>query len=525
MKINKLFIVLVITTTILLVNCKDQTNNKKNEDSFPELTGPYMGQTPPGKEPQLFMPGIVSTQGSEGMVAFLNKGKVCVYRRNQGSDAGTYYMYENDGKWTQPQKTPFSNKSPVTEFYASPDDKTLYIFDDASIPEGMPKTKSRNRLWTVEWKNDDWGKLSFVEPPLGLIGESYLSIDADKNMYSFAWIKEASSMPGEMYVSKFVDGEYQELERMEYPYNTHYHDLDPFVSPDGSYIVTHSGRAGGYSRFDTYICFKKEDGTWTHPYSVGEKIHSYGMELWTITPDGKYFFFVSTCEAGVAKENIFNKEAEKAEYDRDVYWASTSMIDEIREEVVGKECGADIIVEEYHKNGLSAAINKLKELYPKKLYEYYFPVSELFAIMDDLIKSDRINEADQYRKVLYETFDRKFGVEFGYAILHLIYDRVDEGLSLLKKMKMKYPQFDLFRNIEHYEFALGQRGKFSGKIKVLNFHIKEFPERVTDYTYYNLATAYEKVEDIAHAIEYCKKALELNSENEAAKEMLNKLKN
>ena len=32
-----------------------------DEADFPELTGEYLGQTPPGDTPQLFAPGIVST--------------------------------------------------------------------------------------------------------------------------------------------------------------------------------------------------------------------------------------------------------------------------------------------------------------------------------------------------------------------------------------------------------------------------------------------------------------------------------
>lgn len=35
--------------------------------NFPKLTGPYLGQKPPGNTPELLAPGIVSTEKNEHM--------------------------------------------------------------------------------------------------------------------------------------------------------------------------------------------------------------------------------------------------------------------------------------------------------------------------------------------------------------------------------------------------------------------------------------------------------------------------
>ena len=58
---------------------------------FSEYTGPYLGQKPPGKEPQLFMPGFVSTTGLDICIAFLNSGKLCVFSNDENR---IYFTYE-----------------------------------------------------------------------------------------------------------------------------------------------------------------------------------------------------------------------------------------------------------------------------------------------------------------------------------------------------------------------------------------------------------------------------------------------
>jgi len=43
--------------------------------NFPDLTGPYLGQKPPGLEPEIFAPGIISTELIEhGTVTFSPNG-------------------------------------------------------------------------------------------------------------------------------------------------------------------------------------------------------------------------------------------------------------------------------------------------------------------------------------------------------------------------------------------------------------------------------------------------------------------
>ena len=67
---------IVLVSLIFLILFFSGYCSKK--DKFPVLKGPYLGQTPPGKEPEIFAPGLITTHYSQSYIAFLNKARVCV---------------------------------------------------------------------------------------------------------------------------------------------------------------------------------------------------------------------------------------------------------------------------------------------------------------------------------------------------------------------------------------------------------------------------------------------------------------
>ena len=49
------------------------------QSDFPKLTGPYLGQKPPGLTPEVFAPGIVSKDGDQGRLFFAGDGSEIIY--------------------------------------------------------------------------------------------------------------------------------------------------------------------------------------------------------------------------------------------------------------------------------------------------------------------------------------------------------------------------------------------------------------------------------------------------------------
>ena len=103
MKIKKIYAVFVLSIVSALYVYAQQ-------DDFPVLKGPYLGQKPPGSIPEIFAPGIVSTEENRelGGCAFSPDGKECYFTRAIENDWVIFFTrWENEG-WTVPEPVKFS---------------------------------------------------------------------------------------------------------------------------------------------------------------------------------------------------------------------------------------------------------------------------------------------------------------------------------------------------------------------------------------------------------------------------------
>ena len=79
---NKLFLITVLLIVIILfINCSQQKkSDKETKLDFSELSGPYLGQKPPGMMPEIFASGIISTGHEEFKIVFSPDGKELFYQ-------------------------------------------------------------------------------------------------------------------------------------------------------------------------------------------------------------------------------------------------------------------------------------------------------------------------------------------------------------------------------------------------------------------------------------------------------------
>ena len=106
-------------------------------------------------------------------------------------------------------------------------------------------------------------------------------------------------------------------ENVAEPVNTENSDADPFVAPDESYLIVCQKKDEGFGEYDLYVYFKKEDGSWTKGFNLGEGVNSADYEFRPyVTPDGKYLFFTSNRPKEVPTGNL--------------YWVDARVIDELK---------------------------------------------------------------------------------------------------------------------------------------------------------------------------------------------------
>jgi len=488
------------------------------QEYFPELSGPYLGQKPPGKEPQLFMPGFVSTTGLDICIAFLNSGKVCVFSNDENR---IYFTYEKDGRWTQPEPAPWPDERGKTQYTTGPDDRTLFF--QSNRPLRIDDSRKDSNIWTVAWTGSGWTEPQPLPSPANTdeYHEIFPSVTSDGTLYFFSgWRKEAPL--GDTYRCRFVDGRYQTAEKLEYPINTEYHEIDPFVAPDESFLMFGSSRPGGFTFFNQYISFQKEDGSWTHPVNMGKNINSHPhVNTVGTTLDGKYHFFSSSNPTEIPK----GEKKETFLIDRigdiDLYWVDSGFINDLKKEILGKKCAAETVDREYRESGVQTAIDKLFELYSKERENYNFSPSEFLILCGHMIQAGNVTGAEKFYESLLNILPDEFRIKQGWVTVCLFNGLASKGLTQLRELWARYPDSKSAQALEALVSCLNFLEKTDDELALLQFITQEFPDWYI--AYYDLALALNRKVNVEQALKNCKKSLELKPDFTDAQNLLKEL--
>jgi Tol biopolymer transport system component len=271
--------------------------------------GPYFGLTPPGSRPEVFAPGIVSTDAHEFACSFTPDGREFYFTRMTSPGSPTLIMVSRmvDGAWTEPEPAPFNHPSARMSFepMVTPDGRRLYFSSDRPLdaraaPGGPPSLN----LWYVEREGDGWGEPKEAGAPFNPMRAMYASTTRAGVLYT----TDISSGMGRegIGVARPEGGAYAAIERLGEPVNAGAANLYPFIAPDEEYLVFTRREGGPGSATALYVSFRTPDGSWGEPAAV-----ELGMPAGvpSVSPDGKYLF-VTAGERGKS----------------DIYWVSTDVL-------------------------------------------------------------------------------------------------------------------------------------------------------------------------------------------------------
>jgi len=299
---SAVFFIICFFTLMNVFYSKEKTND------WPVLKGPYLGQKPPGLTPEIFAPGIISTNDDELCSGFMNNGTMFIFSRmrpdSDWRNKPTFIMELKNGKWTKPVKVSFQNLYPYN-FTVAPDDKTLYFTSEYR----------GTNIWKVTKTVEGWSDLEILDPPINTDNSDfYPSVTKDSTIY-FVSTRNVDKNKSFIYRSKSVEGKYTKVENIGIHFKTKQDDTDPFIAPDESYLIFLSRSADGFGDWDLCIIFRNKNGSWTEPINMGKQVNTAGEESRpSLTPDGKFFFFCS------------DKSGNK-----DIYWVDASIIENLKE--------------------------------------------------------------------------------------------------------------------------------------------------------------------------------------------------
>lgn len=267
--------------------------SSSGDRAFPKLSGPYLGQEPPGMEPELFAPDILPADGVEHCFpAFSPDGRQVYWLRvdvtGERPRGEIWRMREIDGLWHPPELAPFSGRyndhSPV---FAS-DGNRLYFASDR--PGGVEDCRS---IWYVERADSGWSDPIYMgSPPNTEVCATQPAFTDDGTVYFVGRYPDAQWGVG-IYRSRVLDGEYQTPEPLGSNINKEGADLYPFIAPDESYLLFGSNRPGAVSsETDLFVSLRTEEGNFGEPVHLGEEINNgLTVSFSCVTHDGKYLFF------------------------------------------------------------------------------------------------------------------------------------------------------------------------------------------------------------------------------------------
>jgi hypothetical protein len=278
-----------ITTFIVVITSIINLHAQVGESI--SLTGPYLGQKPPGLTPELFAPGFVSHADyfEHSAAIFTPDGKEVYWAAKPNSERyyRIYCMKMVDGIWTEPEIASFCKENEYyQQFTLTPDGKKLYFTNG-------------EKLLYVEKQNNGWS--------LPLVVPTIITSNKDANICCVTGngsIYFISRPDFDVFVTRLVNGSYTTPEKLGKQVNSSdYRENSVYVAPDESYMVIEATKDAALC--ELFVSFRLSDKSW----SERKKLPIKWGRLPHVSPDGKYFFYMT-------REGI--------------YWVSAKIIEELR---------------------------------------------------------------------------------------------------------------------------------------------------------------------------------------------------
>lgn len=258
---------------------------------------------PQSGAPELFAPGVVSTEFMETSASFTPDGKSVYFTRSdfQFSDNTILVSHLKNGKWQAPQVASFSGVWRDSEPVVSPDGMKLFFVSNRPVkPTDKPLVANfggRNfpgaNIWYVEKKGNDWGEPVHIDGALNALPTVYNPSVARNGTLYFSGVLPDGEGKNQIYRSVLTSGVYGKPERLSFS-DPKYNHIDPSIAPDESFIIFSANRPGGQAgSADIHISFQK-DGIWSEPVNLGANINSPFLEnAPSLAPDGVTLYFTS----------------------------------------------------------------------------------------------------------------------------------------------------------------------------------------------------------------------------------------
>lgn len=239
-----------------------------------------------GLEARPFEPGVVETLADEYGLVFAPDGRriYWVRREDRRGHESIVYADREDEEWSDWQPV-FQTDHYDKEPFISPDGSKMFF---ASTRGGSGDEAFD--LWVAEADGGGWGQPTRLPLTVNADGyDNYPSVAANGNLYFGS--RRSGSQGIDIYVSRYVEGRYQEAENLGTVINSSSTEADPYIAPDESFLIFASTKPGGFGSGDLYVSVRDGDG-WSSPINLGPSVNGDDWDFTpTLTPDGSVLVY------------------------------------------------------------------------------------------------------------------------------------------------------------------------------------------------------------------------------------------
>jgi Tol biopolymer transport system component len=303
------------------------------QKDFPKLTGPYLGQRPPGLTPEIFAPGIVSS-GSHDLNITISPDLSEIYFTRSGPDWFSAILVSKNSQhgWSKAEPLKFPGSMQSHYPFITPDGKTMYF--NAPGTEGSEEAK----VWTATYDKGEFGDWKMLEAAVNAGGQAMFPSVSASGTLCFSSIRQDGQGGFDLYKSMRTAEGYGKPENLGPEINSAAHEFHAYIALDESYIIFDSQRPGGFGRNDLYISYRDLQGGWTKALNMGPTINTEsGEQRPYVSPDREYLFFSSdrpNPQVAINEKPLTYDEFEKringpGNGFQDIYWVSAKIIEEL----------------------------------------------------------------------------------------------------------------------------------------------------------------------------------------------------
>ncbi len=226
-------------------------------------------------EVNLFGPKVISNDQVFGLTLSPN-GNTAYFVNSFGGRKKLQLMQSEKvrGEWQTARPAFFSDqKFREIDPIVSPDGQRILYNSRKSFQKGATDEKDLD-IWMVVQHKGKWRKPYPIDEINSDENETYATMAANGNIYFGLRSAKKGYGGNDIYVSRMVNGKYQQPLNLGYPINTKGDEGNSFIAPDESYMIfSTDSYAGSFGQTDLYISFN-QNGKWSIPVNLGGEINS-----------------------------------------------------------------------------------------------------------------------------------------------------------------------------------------------------------------------------------------------------------